>query len=687
MLKKLTLLACMIVLPFALMAQCNTNTSAGNTSATSCVCLDGTSTDCDLLPDIKIGPPPLSATGNNGVIEYPQVCVPSCSGNDGRLRISVSTPNIGVGPLTVRTTTTFVCGTDTFFGGSPGVCPNGDPPKQLIEQRVFHKNGNTMSSYDRAAGSMTYHASHGHMHVDDWGIYTLREQTADPNPLNWPIIGTGAKLAFCLMDYGSCSTYNGHCQDAGGNVLTNGDFPNYGLGGGQYNCSAIEQGISSGWTDIYYQYLDGMWINIPPGICNGNYWIVVHIDPYNYFLESDETNQVFAVPYTITQQTPIGGSASITTVGPTTICPGDFTTLTANNGTSYAWSTGETTQSIQVGTAGTFTVTVSSPCGIATSQPVSVSLMNVSAPVTTGDTVCVSGSGDLTASGTGTINWYDAATGGTLLYTGNTFTTPIVTTSTTYYADNTDVLIGATNYAPPHDNVFGGGSNHTDPTRYLTFDAYTDFTLESVKVYALGAGNRTIQLRDVNNSVLQQVTVSVPDGESRITLNFNISPGTDYRLGVGSTPNFFRNNSGVNYPYNVSGYMDITGSEAGPDYYYFFYDWEVKAPDYSCTSTRNSALLFVDQCLGINDNSLNNLISVYPNPNNGQFIITFNNTIPMDVRVEVIDVDGKVVYNDVQSAVMGNYKNNIDLKNVAKGIYLVKIKDGEQEVQRKVTVQ
>jgi gliding motility-associated-like protein len=36
----------------------------------------------------------------------------------------------------------------------------------------------------------------------------------------------------------------------------------------------------------------------------------------------------------------------------------------------------------------------------------------------------------------GTINWYDAATGGTLLYTGTSFTTPALTATTTYYVDN-----------------------------------------------------------------------------------------------------------------------------------------------------------------------------------------------------------------------------------------------------------
>ena len=105
------------------------------------------------------------------------------------------------------------------------------------------------------------------------------EDTNDPNPLNWPIVGDGAKVGFCLMDYGTCTYYNGHCRDSANNVWLNNNFPNWGLGGGQYNCSPVEQGISVGHTDIYSENLDGMWIDIPPGTCNGDYYIVIEVDP------------------------------------------------------------------------------------------------------------------------------------------------------------------------------------------------------------------------------------------------------------------------------------------------------------------------------------------------------------------------------------------------------------------------
>lgn len=360
-------LFCIIAQSSYVSGQCTT------TNATSCVCENG-GTLCDLLPDIKVGRPPLLVNGSSGYIEYPQVCNPPCSGNDGRLRISVSTPNIGLGPLEVRSTNIAICGTDTFYNvASSFTCPNGQALKTPLKQRIYRKNGNTMTFTDRNAGTMTYHPSHGHMHVDDWGIYTLRTSTPDPNPLNWPVVGTGSKLAFCLMDYGSCSTYNGHCTDSANNVLINSSFPNFGLGGGNYGCSPSVQGISSGYTDIYYQSLDGMWINLPSGLCNGNYWIVVQLDPYNYFLESNENNNVLAVPVTLTQQ---GGTLpSITASGSTTFCQGGSVTLTATPAQNYLWSNGATTQSITVNQAGTYSVTVNSGTAcVSTSSPMTVTV-------------------------------------------------------------------------------------------------------------------------------------------------------------------------------------------------------------------------------------------------------------------------------------------------------------------------
>ncbi|MCX2720268.1 T9SS type B sorting domain-containing protein [Lentiprolixibacter aurantiacus] len=66
----------------------------------------------------------------------------------------------------------------------------------------------------------------------------------------------------------------------------------------------------------------------------------------------------------------------------------------------------------------------------ATIQPIP-SIITVSPAI-----ICEEGTGSLSATANqGTISWYDAPTGGNLLGTGNNFTTPYLTTTTTFYAE------------------------------------------------------------------------------------------------------------------------------------------------------------------------------------------------------------------------------------------------------------
>jgi hypothetical protein len=55
--------------------------------------------------------------------------------------------------------------------------------------------------------------------------------------------------------------------------------------------------------------------------------------------------------------------ATITASGATTFCQNDKVTLTASSGSSYLWSTGATTRSIEVSTAGSYTVRVTNSNG------------------------------------------------------------------------------------------------------------------------------------------------------------------------------------------------------------------------------------------------------------------------------------------------------------------------------------
>ncbi|UTW63037.1 T9SS type A sorting domain-containing protein [bacterium SCSIO 12741] len=81
---------------------------------------------------------------------------------------------------------------------------------------------------------------------------------------------------------------------------------------------------------------------------------------------SDVTNEIVYVEQA-TSAIPATADRCITFIsGETEICPGDSVELTAACASAYSWSTGETSASIWVKTIGTYTCTMTTPCGSVT---------------------------------------------------------------------------------------------------------------------------------------------------------------------------------------------------------------------------------------------------------------------------------------------------------------------------------
>ena len=247
-----------------------------------CHCPDG-STDCDLLPDMTNAEKPLGTD----LQETP-----------GELRFSVATPNIGAGPLEMNGSST-ECFCDVTPVPCGTTCPAGQVLKHNVYQKIYHRSGNTMTSYARLAGLMEYHPSHNHIHVDHWTNNTIRIKTMDPNPTHWPIIGTSYKISFCLVNLGSCDSYAGYCKDNAGNVLTTANIPNYNFG--VVSGCGLGQGIYPGRVDEYSAGLDGQSIDVTNN-CNGTYYLVSITDPDNNVKEIDDNNNWAAVPLHLSRQ-------------------------------------------------------------------------------------------------------------------------------------------------------------------------------------------------------------------------------------------------------------------------------------------------------------------------------------------------------------------------------------------------
>lgn len=177
------------------------------------------------------------------------------------LQFSTLSWNNGTGPLEIR------AGTIDNISG-----------KQEVVQRIYDDNGGYS---DVNAGSFVYHADHGHIHFDDYALYTLQPVTA-----NGASNRIGSKTTFCIMD----------------TTKVNVRIPNASKRAIYKTCNATVQGMSVGWGDRYGYSLPGQFIDIT-AIDNGEYYLKIETDPKTNILESNEEDNVSTVRIRITDNT------------------------------------------------------------------------------------------------------------------------------------------------------------------------------------------------------------------------------------------------------------------------------------------------------------------------------------------------------------------------------------------------
>ncbi|WP_053970579.1 zinc-dependent metalloprotease [Mangrovimonas sp. ST2L15] len=104
-------------------------------------------------------------------------------------------------------------------------------------------------------------------------------------------------------------------------------------------------------------------------------------------------------------------------------------------------------------------------------------------------------------------------------------------------------------------------------------------------------------------------------------------------------------------------------------------DHDAEVEDYSVT---------VLPSLSVGEFDLNSF-SVFPNPNNGSFTVQFNGVMG-DINIDVYDIRGRKVYNDLVNGNNSDFSTTIDLGSVQSGMYLLNISTGNQNVTKKIIV-
>lgn len=302
-------------------------------------------------------------------------------------------------------------------------------------------------------------------------------------------------------------------------------------------------------------------------------------------------------------------------------------------------------------------------------------------PVVTPASRCGSGTVDLTATASDPISWYDASSGGNLVGTGGTFITPVLTSTTTYYAE-------ASNGTCPSARVAGTATiNTVTPDPVVTDGSHC------------GPGTVTLSASSVATVIWYPTSsggTQLGTGSSFTTPS--ISSTTTYYVQAtdGICPSAFvpvqaviNPNPVVNLGNDTTVFALSYTLDAGPGY--ANYSWstteqtqtiDITAPgNYCVTVTDNntctgSDCIYVDLIIGIRENGLAAGIRVYPNPAGEQVQFEFPNVFT-GVTVWMISSSGQLISREYLGEVLAGSVHTLDLSSLAKGMYLVRLESSQ----------
>jgi hypothetical protein len=185
-----------------------------------------------------------------------------------------------------------------------------------------------------------------------------------------------------------------------------------------------------------------------------------------------------------------------------------------------------------------------------------------------------------------TTEWFANATGGAVLGTGNSFTTPNLSATTSYYAEE-NFIGGETTY---------GASNTATNNRGLQFDLIADIVLNAVNIQTNGACNVTIELwNSTTNAPIvvsgntYSTTKTLINGGNTVAIGWTIPAANGYRLVVTNITagRSLTRTTTYTFPKILPGVGEITGNvdTGGADRYNYFYNWDYSTTRQIATAT------------------------------------------------------------------------------------------------------
>lgn len=235
-------------------------------------------------------------------------------------------------------------------------------------------------------------------------------------------------------------------------------------------------------------------------------------------------------------------------------------------------------------------------------------------------------------------------------------------------------IVSSTGYTPatPFDLYIKAGAKESAPNNStveaLVFHGATDAPTVDVFESAV-----------LNATAINDLSYGSFDGYAALplnnyTLNVKDQTGTTTVASYGA-PLQTLNLGGQALTILASGFLNTGANSNGAD----FGLWV------ALSTTGN--LIQLPVTTGINDNTLASATSLYPNPSNDLINLNFTTSNSGNVNYTILDITGKAVKSiSLGNIAAGNYVEQINVKDLAKGTYLLNLFVGEQVVRKKISV-
>jgi subtilisin-like proprotein convertase family protein len=365
------------------------------------------------------------------------------------------------------------------------------------------------------------------------------------------------------------------------------------------------------------------------------------------------------VTYTITDANGCTASSSVTVTQPsavavtaasgTILCNGGSATVTVSATGGTPAYTGEGTFTQFAGTT-VYTVTDANGCtGTASTtltEPTAVMVMFSSTPV-----LCNGDSSSVMITGMDGTPGYTGE--GTFMQAAGTTTYTITDANGCTGSANVTVTQPAAIATTQNADLCAGQSITVGANTYNTAGTYVD---------VLSAAN---SCDSTVTTVVTNVIVDATTSTSGATITANSTTGTFQWLDC---------NAGM-APIAGETNQSFTAATDG--------SYAVQVTDNGCVDTSACVVIIGT---GLNNSSAATM-NVYPNPTSGIFNLSFANANFSELLISIVDVQGKLVYSSSEKNVNGAYNKVINLEELSKGLYYIKVTTGTDVKIQKLTIQ